>query len=284
MAAQNLDGWAAGEHHRLCNAALHLMHCTAVGVVQRSRSREGGGLGLHQPDLWSGVEGVGTISRMSDNAPDSQELPKPTGRGDEFSRAIKSRCSTVAAPRAEPTGFVGSGGCVVCYLDYDGVLHPDAVARRPKRGIELLAPSHTLFEWCSILEDALQPWPSVRLVLSTSWVREVGFDRARARLTPSLSQRVVGATFHRGVHGPTRELTRLWAATPRGDQIHADLVRRRARRWFAIDDAVNEFGPSQRTWLVECDGRLGLSDEATRARLDEVLRAAHESIGAPEQR
>lgn len=48
----------------------------------------------------------------------------------------------------------------VVYLDFDGVLHPDAVYRhREAPYIRLRAPGHEIFESCGVLERALLPYP-----------------------------------------------------------------------------------------------------------------------------
>jgi hypothetical protein len=70
-----------------------------------------------------------------------------------------------------------SGAGMILFLDYDGVLHPEQVYLvdgRPKfRG------EGTLFMWAPILIKALSPFPKVKIVLSTSWVRLRGFNRAK---------------------------------------------------------------------------------------------------------
>lgn len=56
---------------------------------------------------------------------------------------------------------------VVLYLDLDGVVHHEAVLWHPRRGIYMSphgALGHSLFEWISILEEELAPYPSVALV------------------------------------------------------------------------------------------------------------------------
>jgi hypothetical protein len=62
----------------------------------------------------------------------------------------------------------------VLYLDLDGCLHPDAVYEKPGSGggpFIFGYPDHRLFEHARLLEDVLAPYPRVRIVLSTSWVR-----------------------------------------------------------------------------------------------------------------
>lgn len=162
-----------------------------------------------------------------------------------------------------------------CYLDYDGVLHHGNVLRGKRRTARMGEPGHSLFEWAPILAEALQPYPDVTIVLTTTWVQVLGYDRARAYLPPSLSERVVGATFHRREHGPTRDLRELWAQAARGVQVARDLERRQPTRWFAIDDAKDEFLPWQREWLVPCDSATGLSSPSTQRQLARLLAAVH---------
>ena len=157
----------------------------------------------------------------------------------------------------------------ILYLDFDGVLHRDAVYRQPGRGIYIRGGE--LFEWGHFLEELVRPFPDLRIVLSTSWVRELGYDRARSYLPPMLAERVIGATFHRRIHGPTRELRWHWAQMPRGQQIAEDVSRRRPRAWFAIDDATDEFTPEQSAFLVHCQSESGLSDPAVRAEFSAML-------------
>lgn len=57
----------------------------------------------------------------------------------------------------------------VCYCDYDGVVHDDAVYWSPNMGIHMRTPGRTLFEWLPLLEELLAPHPEVKIVLSTSW-------------------------------------------------------------------------------------------------------------------
>lgn len=168
---------------------------------------------------------------------------------------------------------------VICYLDYDGVLHADAVYRHPRRGIYMdpaIAAHHSLFEHAGLLADALDPYPAVRIVLSTSWVRVLGYSRARAFLPKRLDSRVIGATFHSAVHGRPHHLRRHFESMPRGEQVWADVTRRRPMEWFAIDDAVDDWPDRLRPNLVPCHSHIGLGDEATQRALAQMLQAVHE--------
>lgn len=164
---------------------------------------------------------------------------------------------------------------VTCYLDFDGVLHHEDVTRGSRRSARMMQTQHSLFEWAPVLVDALRSYPDVTIVLATSWVRVLGYDRAKGYLPPELRGRVVGATYHRREHGATRDLRELWAESARGVQLAHDIERRQPARWFAIDDAADEFLPWQREWLVPCEGSTGLGAPVARRLLDEMLRKVH---------
>lgn len=146
-------------------------------------------------------------------------------------------------------------GDLVIYVDFDGVLHDDAVYWSKKEGIHIRTPGRTLFEWSHVLERLLAPYPMVRIVLSTSWVRVKNFEYAKKQLPASLRDRVIGATFHR------REM-RKWEFDnmPRGAQIVADVRRRRPKHWLAVDNDDQGWPVDYRDHLVKTQDRLGLSD------------------------
>lgn len=162
----------------------------------------------------------------------------------------------------------------VLYLDYDGVLHHEAVYRSPKRGIYLdssVAPGRCLFEWTDALVQAVQPFPELQIVLSTSWVRVLGYTGARDYLPAALASRVVGATFHRRYHRGeyVSAMSQHWPA--RGFEVLRDVARRCPWEWIAIDDTDEGWPAEQRDRVVLCDPSTGLSDAATRAQLELVL-------------
>ncbi|MBC3830967.1 hypothetical protein H8K33_05570 [Undibacterium amnicola] len=143
----------------------------------------------------------------------------------------------------------------VLYLDYDGVLHDDAVYWHPKHGIYLKTPGRTLFEWMYILENLLSPHPDVGIVLSTSWVRAKSFEYAKSQLSAPLREKVIGATFHR------REMHKIeFDLTARGVQIWNDVQRRNPTSWFAIDNDNERWPAHCRDKLVLTQDRLGLSE------------------------
>lgn len=145
-------------------------------------------------------------------------------------------------------------GEFVLYLDYDGVLHHENVLRHPRRGIYLDAPAEfRLFQHVELLEALLAPHPTVRIVLSTSWVRVLGYSRTVKRLTPGLRARVIGATFH------SRMNEHLFTLLPRGAQVLDDVGRRAPRDWLALDDDASGWPTEHEHQVVLTDERLGLS-------------------------
>ncbi|WP_431476519.1 HAD domain-containing protein [Massilia eburnea] len=179
--------------------------------------------------------------------------------------------------RSHPSELDFRPSNVVVYLDFDGVLHCDEVYWSPKTGIYMRTPGRTLFEWMPILEELLAPYPDVKVVLSTSWVRVKGFGYAKKQLTPSLQSRVVGGTFHR------REMRKyLFDSMSRGAQVHADVLRRRPRAWFAIDNDDKDWPASCRENLIKTEDRTGLSDPAIQAAICERL-ALLETTRCPTQ-
>ncbi|WP_439668985.1 HAD domain-containing protein [Cupriavidus necator] len=165
---------------------------------------------------------------------------------------------------------------MILFLDYDGVLHPDAaylVGGKP-----VLRAKGELFMWAPILEEALVPHPGVQIVLSTSWVRVLkSFTRTRAYLPPLLQDRVIGATWHSAMarhHEGVHRVDASWfSEMSRYAQIARYVSRAgpRAANWLAIDDDCEGWPAALGNHLIATDGALGLSSEsvqgALRARL-----------------
>ena len=155
------------------------------------------------------------------------------------------------------------------YLDFDGVLHPDAVYRhREAPYIRLRAPGHELFESCGVLERALLPYPDVSIVLSTSWVSEFSFDLARASLSRDLQRRDVGATFDSQLFDRY-----AYATLTRYEVVQHDVERRGPVRWLAVDNDDAGWPDTARRRLVRPPDQLGLACPKTQTDLARKLRA-----------
>jgi len=157
----------------------------------------------------------------------------------------------------------------ILYLDYDGILHP-ADVRVTKA--EPLCPKvyergqpteHPLFEHAPLLARLLEPFPDVRVSLSTSWVRALGYGLAVQQLPLALQARVVGTI---------RQGWLLQYPPPyRHDAITTDAEERKVGRWLALDDDI-EGWPAERRHLVVAPtnawqglAQPGISDELTAA-------------------
>lgn len=135
----------------------------------------------------------------------------------------------------------------ILYLDYDGVLHPADVRvskddpQQPRVYSQGRATTHPLFEHAMLLEHILEPFPAVRISLSTSWVRALGYEFAVQQLPPALQARVVGTIWQGWM---------LQVPPPRRhDAITTDAEERRVGRWLALDDDVEDW-PAERRHLV----------------------------------
>lgn len=162
----------------------------------------------------------------------------------------------------------------VLYLDFDGVLHHEDVRWTPRKGV-FLGPeaaasgvANRLFEHCQVLEELLDPYPQVRIVLSTSWVVAFSYSRARDYLPSALAQRCVGGTYH-------RQMDRiLFDQASRGQQIWADVTRRTPSAWVAVDDAIENWPRWCMKNLVASNPVLGISCPQVRKELAEKMEAS----------
>lgn len=155
---------------------------------------------------------------------------------------------------------------MILFLDFDGVLHPDAVYLRHSGQIELRTEG-ALFMWADRLAEALQPHPDVRIVLSTSWVRNIGFHRARKALPADLAARVVGATWHSGMGKGWPDYI-PWDNQTRYEQIKAYLARLSApHRWIAVDDDAQGWASAELHRLIQTDPNSGISSPEALAAL-----------------
>ena len=170
---------------------------------------------------------------------------------------------------------------VVLYLDLDGVVHHEQVLWHPHKGIYMSpyeAPGRSLFEWVPILEAALDPYPSVALVLSSTWCIRPGYSATLKRLPPSLRSRFIGGTYHKRVHGTDPWNLAMFRGMPRGEQVLEDAMRRKPRQWLALDDDLEGWPEACRENLIACEGTTGLSDGEVQRELGEKLQRCHEAL------
>lgn len=184
---------------------------------------------------------------------------------------MPSECSVPYVPASMPRS-----ADVILYLDLDGVVHHEKVLWHPRKGIYMSpyeAAGHTLFEWVHLLEEILEPYPAVALVLSSTWCIRPGYSATLKRFSPNMQARFIGGTYHKRVHGADPWNQAMFRGIPRGEQVQADALRRKPRHWIALDDDVEDWPESSRSQLVRCDGTTGLSDPKVQRDLkDKLLR------------
>jgi hypothetical protein len=149
-----------------------------------------------------------------------------------------------------------SGGSVL-FLDFDGVMHPDAVyASGPKKAptIKMQVPGCHLFENAEFVESVLLGYPHVAIVLSTTWCLHYGLEFAARQLTPVLQTKIIGTTFD-------PEYPHFWrmAHWSRYGQIAADVERRKLTAWLAVDDDPGRWPDAERHHLLLTPSELGFA-------------------------
>src|ERR1700737_4343384 len=82
---------------------------------------------------------------------------------------------------------------MVLFLNFDGVLHPNAVQFNQKDMPVLDAPGHRLFESSKALAEVAGDFSDLRLILNTWWTYKVGLDECLRHLPKVLSSRVSGS-------------------------------------------------------------------------------------------
>lgn len=161
------------------------------------------------------------------------------------------------------------GGAMILFLDFDGVLHPDAAYL--ENGRPVLRSEGELFMWAPQLVDLLADFPGVRIALSTSWVRELRFSHARNFLPESLRPRVIGATWHSAMaqhtEGSHRVYPTWWDTATRYQQIRRYVDRAQLADWIAVDDHPEGWAQSDLDKLIVTDSQKGLSDPSAVERL-----------------
>lgn len=168
------------------------------------------------------------------------------------------------------------------FLDYDGVLHPDEVYL--VKGRPVLRCDGELFMWAGHLSALLDGHPDVRIVLSTSWARELRYARARRHLPEPLRERVVGATWHSGMRlsEDLRPLDRMtwWDLASRYDQIKRYVGRAGLHTWLAIDDQPEGWAQADLHHLVKTGSMTGLADAGAQSLVKAWLDGTHPATGS----
>jgi hypothetical protein len=134
----------------------------------------------------------------------------------------------------------------------------------------------------SFLIEALEPYPDVKIVLSTNWVRRKGYTWTKEALPEALQRRVIGATWHSrminsdhgGWGGGFNSLTCWYDDATRFQQIARYVQRAKVSHWIALDDLhehEEEWDKAHQQHIILTNHNTGLSDPDVLAQLKKRL-------------
>lgn len=126
---------------------------------------------------------------------------------------------------------------MILFLDFDGVTHSDGCF------------SANFFCRLPLIEEVLREFPSVKIVISSSWRDHHPLDTLMRHFAGDMRTRVIGATpnakriidriTNGGLPDPKIEFERQWEC-----EFWLEENRRWAERWVAIDDRPEWFEPA----------------------------------------
>lgn len=171
------------------------------------------------------------------------------------------------------------------YLGISGVLHPSESIYSLVFGRSPWEDGHSKYENVPALLQALENWPDLELVLTSTQPWAHGLDSVLAQLGPTLAARVVGYTHKDLTTKVKREVTTrgglkrtlgisnedYWRMS-KADIVATHVEWRRPGRWIAIDDE-DILWPHEvrRDRLVLTDGCVGLQSAEAQDRLRTVM-------------
>ena len=158
----------------------------------------------------------------------------------------------------------------VLYLGISGVLHPSASKYELVFGRSPWDAGHCQYEAVQWLSNALEAWPDVKIVLTSTQPWKYGLPAVVLHLG-TLAERVIGYTFDdlttkvvRQVptrSGSTRQLTYssedYWRMN-KSDIVAAHVEWLKPQAWVAVDDEDILWVPAVRERVVIVDGCRGL--------------------------
>lgn len=178
-----------------------------------------------------------------------------------------------------------AGGQPTLYLGLSGVIHPSESTYELVMNRSPWADGHVEYEGVAVLAEALENWPAVRIVLTSTLPAAHGLPAVLERLGVELSRRVAGFTFEDLTTRVSRHVrTRGGAAKDVGissedywrmskaDIVAVHVAWSRPAQWVVIDDEDILWSPDVRAnKLVLTDGCVGLQGEPSQRRLMAVL-------------
>lgn len=167
----------------------------------------------------------------------------------------------------------------VLYLGLSGVTHPSATTYHLVRGADPWSNGHTEYEAGPWLAHALEPWPDVRIVLTSTQPWKHGLLAVLERM-PMLAEKVIGFTFADLTTQPVRSVrTRAGASRRRSfssedywrmnksDIVGAHVGWLKPDAWVAVDDDDILWRQELASHVCIVDGCEGLMHPAEQDRL-----------------
>jgi hypothetical protein len=158
------------------------------------------------------------------------------------------------------------------FVNFDGVLHVGR-ASMDEEGVVSLNTGRSLFEFAPLLIELLKPYPSVELVLTTSWLMTLSPENVIALMPHELARRVVGTTHH-----VRPRLSDVLNGTHRGFVIKYYALSNHLWHWLAVDETVGvrleDSGAVFKEHFVLADSVQGLSGEHVQRLIAEWLECA----------
>jgi hypothetical protein len=179
------------------------------------------------------------------------------------------------ANKTTPTVLVMDQPTPTLFVDYDGTLHRGH-AVLGKNGEVSLDSGQPLFEYAPLLAQMLEPYPSVQIVLTTSWLDTLPFEQVISYLPSELARRVVDTTQR-----IKPRFGYLKDGSARTYVIRSYVVGKRLKNWLAIDDSLYgafhlgtdmlDLSPH----LVLLDSQRGIADAEAQRRISKWLVDVH---------
>jgi hypothetical protein len=160
---------------------------------------------------------------------------------------------------------------MLLFLNFDGVLHPNAVRFDRKLSPALDAPGHRLFESNHALAEVVTDFTTLRLVLNTWWTYFLGFDESLRRLPKPLSSRVSGSILQHVSFCPS---------LPHRIALATEAVRNVSEPVLILDHADARYPKHVLRVTLLLEPQIGLADpRAVQALYRVVSRATEMETG-----
>ncbi|SKC93235.1 HAD domain-containing protein [Paraburkholderia hospita] len=161
------------------------------------------------------------------------------------------------------------------FVDFDGTLHVGN-SLIDEHGQITLDTGGALLEFAPLLVNLLEPYPSVEIVLTTSWTQTLPLEKIISYLPSELARRVVATT-----RGTKARLGYIRDGTDRTYIICKLAGNRRLTKWLALDDrayGIEKFervpGELQNHFVCLTPSR-GINDRDALNRIQEWLVSVH---------